>query len=320
MSEDKLVNQESWKNSGPLNVAEGDPRWRAGYGRGIGGDDMVEPGGSTQRINTTGEQVQNNGNAWVVLGRDRTGSRMSGYGGAGATQASAIDFCVGMGIGSNPGPATAEVVDPNFKSDAARIYISQRTNIDEAFRLTTPESNSDIGISENQSGIGIKADSIRVIGVNGVKLISRPQNKDSRDGTAVYGGIELIACNDQKSLQYMVKGGNLVTALSELEERISAVQEVLFGFLKSQIVFNSSLATHVHVAPQAPGGAIPTLPSVSLVGTGTETIASEIEGVLDTFKEKLNLNINWHQKYLASLGVDDDNNPTYILSRYNKVN
>jgi len=305
-TEEKLVNQDGFKNDGPLNVAESDPYWQAGHERGLANESMLEP--LPKRITTSGEDVINRGNAWIVLGRDRPGSRASGYGGGGATQASAIDICVGMG-GPLAGPAEAEFVDPNFRGDAARIYISQRSDIDDAFRINTEESNSGIGSSQNQSAIGIKADSVRVIGVNGIKLITRPQNKDSRDGFAAYNGIELIACNDQKSLQYMVKGENLVKALSDMEERVTALSAMVMTFLAAQLKFNTVISSHGHIGPKAEVG-----PSFSLIGTGIETATKEVEGAMNNFIERLNLNITWHNKYLGSMSSE------YILSKYNKVN
>jgi hypothetical protein len=309
--EEDLVDKRAWKNDGPESVADSVPF----PDKGIGGNSMLEP--LPKRINTTGEKIVNRGNSWFILGRDRTGSRASGYGGAGATQASSIDICVGMGNGSNPGPATAEFVDPNFKSDSARIYITQRTNIDEAFRLGAQGSQSDIGDTENQSGIGMKADSIRIVGTNGIKLITRPQNKDSRDGTASFTGIELIACNDQKELQYMVKGQNLVEALSELEDRVAALSGILLTFLSAQLQVNTALASHTHqIAGASPAGPVSgvAFPSPRLAGKAVSTIMDEVEAVMDVFKERINLNINWHQRYLGGASSK------YILSKYNKVN
>ena len=49
-----------------------------------------------QFIQTESERViSNKNNAWIVLGRDRPGNRMSGYGGRGDTQAGSIDLVVG---------------------------------------------------------------------------------------------------------------------------------------------------------------------------------------------------------------------------------
>ena len=315
MGEERLVDHSGADNDGPQQICETDPSY---YG-GVLNESIQEP--LPRRINTTGEKVLNRGNSWIVLGRDRIGSRPSGYGGAGATQASAIDLCVGMG---GPTPAGSEHVDPNFKGDSARIYISQRSNIDEAFRLTSAVgpnqsdslSNSDIGYPENQSAIGIKADSVRVIGTNGIKLITRPQNKDSRDGNASFAGIELAAGNDEEELQYMVKGENLIDSLSELEERITDISAVLMTFLTTQIKVNARLCAHTHTVYGPPSGnpigtAAPNTPLFTAAGNA---VVDELEGVIDNLMTRINLNIFWHNKYLNAMSSK------YILSKYNKVN
>ena len=83
--------------------------------------------------------LENNRNASIVLGVDRNGSVTSGYGGRGGTQVGAVDIVAGR-----MGPYVQEhdvasglpiEVNPNFKVDAARIYISQKSDIDEYFGL-----------------------------------------------------------------------------------------------------------------------------------------------------------------------------------------
>jgi len=319
---EKNVDLSGFENDAVVTVAENDPSYEAGHGRGLYCEDILEP--LPQRINALGETVTKNGNAWIVLGRDRPGSRSSGYGGSGATQASSIDLCVGMGTGRNN-----EQVDPNFKGDAARIYISQRCDVDDAFRLMPPQTGmsdpstgesdgiSDIGYPKNQSAIGIKADSVRVIGTNGIKCITRPQNQDSRGGTAAFAGIELIAGNDEGELQYMVKGDNLIECLSDLEDRIAKVASMVFNFLTAQIKVNAGLAKHYHFGMGVSLGVpvpVTTYPSLDLAPVSLNAILDEAQGVMDNFSERANLNINWHQKYLTPM------NSKYILSKYNKVN
>jgi len=71
-----------------------------------------------------------------VLGRDRPSDRTSGYGGSGDTGASSIDIVTGR-FGDKTEPLSGEqvYVDANLKRDAARIYISQRADIDDYFKL-----------------------------------------------------------------------------------------------------------------------------------------------------------------------------------------
>jgi hypothetical protein len=308
-------------DSGQAIIAENDPNYRAGYGTGVLNEAIVEP--LPKRITTDGETVINRGNSWIVLGRDRPASRASGFGGSGATQASAIDLVVGMGALDRDEP---EYADPNFKGDSARIYISQRSNIDDAFNITS-ERASDIGNQKNQSAIGMKADSVRIIGTNGIKLLTRMHNRDSRGGLAAYNGIELVAGGRaggekaEEQLQYMVKGENLVDALSELEDRIVELYSIVLNFLKAQIQVNAAIASHNHMGTGVGGNAggpiatvVTTAPSFTLPSTCVQAIQDAAEGMVDNMKGRTNMNINWHNKYLVEASSN------YILSKYNKVN
>ena len=86
-------------------------------------------------------------NSYIVLGRDRPRSRNSGYGGKGDTQSSMIDLVVGRMADS---PQDGVIADPNFSTDSARIYISQKTDVDKNFGLA-PGS----GQSRAKSAIGL---------------------------------------------------------------------------------------------------------------------------------------------------------------------
>tara|TARA_Y100000310_G_scaffold339095_1_gene430683 strand:- start:10614 stop:11627 length:1014 start_codon:yes stop_codon:yes gene_type:complete len=322
-------------NTAPLDIANTDPSYPA-YGAGVYGDEIVEP--LPRRIPAPSEDILQKGNSWIVLGRDRTGSRASGHGGAAETGCSAIDICVGMG---GPCPTNGENVDPNFKADGARIYVSQKTNIDVAFNTGWRDIGLRDGIlqgrntrgagmmsdSFNESGIGIKADAVRIIGTNGIKLVTRTQNRDSQGLLADYNGIELIANMDDSDLQYMVKGNNLVACLNDLEKRINAVMGVLLEVIRAQNTYNKAILNHTHqITPAVIGGSAAgpvtanlvypkTSKAATLVPSGCKTITDFATESLDVFKNRINLNINWNTKYLT--GGDTAN---YILSQYNKVN
>ncbi len=148
------------------------------------------------------EIVKGANNTWIILGRDRPASRLSGYGGLGDTQAGAIDIVVGR-MGAKPQDGV--YVDPNFKTDSARIYISQKTDIDKNFSIVA----GGVGDSIARSSIGMKADSIRIIGREGIKLVTATDMENSQGGqiTATMG-IDLIAGNNDEDLQPIVKGEN----------------------------------------------------------------------------------------------------------------
>jgi hypothetical protein len=266
---------------------------------GASGNFMVEP--LPRYLNSPCERVTQHGNSWIVLGRDRPASRASGYAGQGHTQASSIDIVVGRGA---PVPDHDANVDPSFSNDAARIYISQKTDIDDNFALRGTNR------SVAKSGIGIKADAIRIIGRQGIKLVTSP-----RSG-ATGAGIEIMAGNDDEGLQPMVRGQNLVDAFSDLEANLNQLSALVLNFLKSQASFNASIASHTHAGATTTPIPIPLLtsPAITLVPAGIQATLETAEAMVDNFRGRMNTNILWHNKYL---------NPTsskYICSKYNKVN
>ena len=108
----------------------------------------------------------------IVFGRDRNArSHFSGYGGRGCTSAGSIDIVVGSG---GPKPEHKQVAGPNFFTDASRIYLSHRADIDRYFNLST---DPDVGVSpsENRAAIGIKSDSVRIVGREGVRIYTNPR-------------------------------------------------------------------------------------------------------------------------------------------------
>mgnify|MGYP003634868923 FL=1 len=274
-------------------------------GAGIFGDSITEA--MPRYIQSPCESVTQHGNSWIVLGRDRPASRASGYSGQGHTQASSIDIVVGRGA---PVPTSDINVDPSFSTDAARIYISQKTDIDDNFKIV----NGGMGSSHAKSGIGIKADAVRIVGTEGIKLVTRTSATNSKGGSVAAAGIELIAVNDEEGLQAMVKGQNMVDALTDLEERISDLSATVLTFLKAQTTFNASIASHTHLATQAPAGIIPTAPSIQLIGAGINATLDSAEAMIGNFKGRMNTNILWHNKYLNPMSSK------YICSKYNKVN
>jgi hypothetical protein len=294
-----------------LEVCEQDESYISGRrGAGIFCDYMTEA--IPDFIDANCEKKINRGNSWIILGRDRPASRASGYGGQGHTQASSIDIVVGR----NPNSAVS--VDPSFSSDAARIYISQKTDLDINLGITpnpaTPDNpwqaiKSQLN-SRSVSGIGIKADAVRIVGDMGIKLVTRTSATNSKDGSIAPNGIELIANNDDNDLQPMIKGKNMVEALAGLEEKISKLSALVLNFMKEQASYNNTIAAHTHIAP--PAG--PTTPSIELVPAGINAAISTAEAMVDNFKGRMNMNISWHNKYLSPISEK------YICSKYNKVN
>ena len=193
---------------------------------GIFGERVVAP--KIQYNFAPSDKVIQNGNAFITFGSDRPSGKSSGLGGQGATGANAIDIVVGR-LSSAKSPDGA-IADNSFSSDAARIYISQLTNIDFNFGLDAGKS----GLMEARSGIGIKADGVRVIGREGVKIVTGRANNVTGFGmkgeTNSLGGknaqpaplIELIAGNNTEPSY--IPGGEYLS-----NERIDTLQGVAMG-------------------------------------------------------------------------------------------
>lgn len=288
--------------------------------KGIAGDYLKED--IPQFIKRSGDiEIKNENNAWIILGRDRVGNVSSGYGGTApplGSNAAAIDMVVGRDITN----VNAEgYLENNFINDAARIYISQKTDIDKNFRITGGTQ------SEMQSGIAIKADAVRVIGREGIKLVTGvvrdEKNSQGQVPLKVYG-IELIAGNFELenlssaistygsvNIQPLVKGDNLRKALDDLSKRIEDLSGIISTFLTSQMDYNATIALHYHYSPFY---AIPTTPSDTVALKGMEVAMKQLKDCvlgLTTFKVNIN---SFRTNYLLPSSKE------YINSKFNRTN
>ena len=238
-------------------------------------------------------------NCYVIMGRDRRNSLGSGYGGLGDTQCGAIDIVVGRH------PKAYEnneelFANPDFRNDAARIYISQKTDIDDYCGIKQGP------ISKSLSGITLKADDVRVVGRRNIKLVTFTDPYDSRgpgkgDIESV-GGIHLIAGNQttQKTDKYilgavqpMVKGFNLNVLLSKMIDAVFETTVLLDASLNRLIESWEYITQHEHhgfyfekstVSPEL----IKTIPNLQL------RMAKQQKQEIADFQMRLkNLKANW---------------------------
>jgi len=314
--ESKIRNQENLQT--PLREsAQNNPNKSAG----LDGNFICEPVPFYDKTETE-TVIKNNNNAWIVLGRDRPSTPASGYGGQGGTQCASIDLVVGRMSSVGGGPKSDIWVSPNFTSDAARIYISQRTNIDENFDLVA----GGVGISKARSGIALKADAVRIIGREGIKLVTNTDKKNSQGGNinSTYG-IDLIAGNDEAEqsgplqsfefggrnfLQPLVKGDNLSAALDELADQLGDLATRFDKFVAAQVQYNTVLSTHVHPLP------IPVAPSLPSVELAPSFIVSNIRQFIGassvSWAQSINLS-TFKTNYLKPEG------DRWICSRHNRT-
>lgn len=263
-------------------------------------------------------------NTWIVMGRDRAdpekASRASGYGGRGNTQCGAIDIVVGR---MSPNPTSVgedgkrTEVDPMFnltqkgdqvQCDAARIYISQKTDVDKNFNLKAGK----VGLAEARSAIAMKADGIRIMAREGIKLVTRADKMNSQGGPITkIRGIDIIAGNDEKSLQPMVLGGNMRECIEDMASVLSEVVGTLSHVVSNVAQLDAALSTHFHPSPFF--GA-PTLPSPTLTPVA---IASLVKlASIDTFSAAAQkFNIARVKQLYTGPGAKKP-----IRSKYNNVN
>jgi hypothetical protein len=238
-------------------------------------------------IKADGERViSNSNNSWIVLGRDRKNNLASGYGGAGHSGASSIDLVVGR---ASSGPNDEMYSDPNFESDAARIYISQKTDIDDYLSLV----DGTVGNSEGRSAIGLKADSIRLAAREGIKIITNAGETNSFGGMLMgTKAIDLIAGNDDSNLQPIPMGDNLTSALETVNENISRLNAVVMNFMVNQSAFNVALQAHTH----APSFGM--APSIELQPVGTISSSQIMSNLPKLWLNKVNTEFVFGFNYL----------------------
>ena len=271
--------------------------------RGINGDPLPEP--LPKFIKTKSEKViAGENNTWIVLGRDRPATRGSGY--INNTQAGAIDIVVGRGApcpkkyqpAAEKGDSRKKLkdkqmwLDPNFAFDAARIYISQKTDVDYWFDL----AEGKVGNATTKSAVALKADGIRIIAREGIKLVTHVDGFNSQGGEigGVYG-IDLIANNDDELLQPLVKGSNLIECLSGLITHVDKLTGIVDALLQYQTKFNAAVTHHTHLSPAktipVPGGVIwETGPSMPVIAAGINVQVNHLSQCKrSTMLEKANL-------------------------------
>lgn len=278
--------------------------------RGVFGDKQIES--IPEYISSPCEHIiKNEAGSFIVLGRDRPKDRTSGYSGKGDTQCASVDIVVGR-LGSRARKTNEQneqmYVDPSFELDAGRIYISQKTDIDDNFSLVSGK----VGNSKIRSAIALKADGIRIIAREGIKLVTGVDRINSQGGEirSVYG-IDLIAGNNDKGIQPIPLGDNLRAALEKLTGLVENLSGIVTNFLEIQGEFNAQIAGHFH---NSSFFGLPTIPSQVLVPAGALASFQMLTKVMGNLI-KLKANVaGFKTNYLSQHGGK------YINSRWNNTN
>jgi hypothetical protein len=254
--------------------------------------------------------IEGRNNTFITLGRDRPSTLESGYGGAGFDKCGAIDIVAGR---ASPFAKESDekqnqlFVDNSLEFDAARLTISQTTNVDSNFNICNKNSYP----SDAESAVAAKADHIRMIGRKSIRFVTGTDKYDSNGNLlSRQQGIELVAGNDDKDLQSMIKGENLVEYLEKLQDTIRVHNsEIIFLYSLLTSVL-SALNAHTHITSPTGG---PSSPSIELA-SALPVLSSQIMlHTVDRQNETIKSTIQ-KESYLRAYGAKN------IKSRLNKVN
>lgn len=216
--------------------------------RGLGCGPPIAPKPARQPAGSE-KTIQGSSNASISLGVDRPGGLTSGLGGQGIPAAT-IDLCAGhMGSYARDTDDRGEQLqyNPNFQVDAARVYISELTNIDENMKLPA----GSLGERTMTSAVAIMADAINIQskGEGGIKIAAYPTNRDSQGQKNLKNpGIDLMV-GDGEDQQPLVKGDNLIELLKEMSKEIDDLRGTQEQFVRLQGNFNDKLMAHNHNSP-----------------------------------------------------------------------
>ena len=245
----------------------------------------------TPRKHLTFREAANNSviqhyGSYIVMGSDRLGHLGQGSGASGYSNADCIDMVVGRGAnlnpeavnkGEQPGPPDGFIVGPLPTSDAARIYISSKTNLDKNFGIDQSPRDAHVGSNKHLlSGIAIKADDVRMIARNNIKIVtgrnqgfSGGKERNSLGGDSPQAGtISLIGGNYTDSsiklmglfspngpvqsvpyLQPAVKGHNLVECLNALFEYVDQINSTIFNLTLSSMGLRTAFIADPLMSP-----------------------------------------------------------------------
>lgn len=277
---------------------------------GIKNSALYDPTNTPVFNQTLSEDVwQGRDNTWIVLGRDRPGGWDSGYGGMGHLKAGAIDIVVGR-LSAEDARYNIGPVNPNAGGDAARIYISQKADIDDYYSIPDGRTGKSLALSS----IAIKADAVRVVARDSLKLVTRTDALLSNGQNAYTAtGVQLICKNesDNSPLQPIPKGTNLMSALDGLKKNIEELNGIVFNFLTTQKKFNEKIATHTHYSPFF---AKKTSLDPKVTIKHKEVVIQQFFKVEQGLKFNLNNLTSWKSKYLNKIS------PDYINSKYHYLN
>jgi hypothetical protein len=294
---------------------------------GIGGTRSYEHRAAFRRLSNE-KVIDGYDDTYIVLGRDRNGSEYSGKGGVGYTKCGAIDIVAGRTTNKVYKQNKEQIengtfLNPSFSEDAARIYISQKTDVDLSFAI--PSSTH--GIAQIGSAIAAKADNIRIMARESVKIVSSMSTENSSGLQIPGAGIELIAIEpgltlddylspaddpENPVMQPIPKGDNLRLAFEEVLGLLNNLAGLFTEYVALQTELNHYFASHTHLETFYGNQGIPSIDVSSPLCINNIEVQDYIINGLESFV-KNNLN-QVRNKYIVP------GTKKYINSTYHYLN
>ena len=246
--------------------------------------------------------------ARIVLTRDNFGHRATGLGGAGATKCEAIDIVAGSLSCSKELKNGKTQSRANFAEDGARIYLTERGDINAYFATAKSDSAGVSASSKMKSGIGIKSDHTLVIGRERVRILAGVSKYDGGErlvtGNQPTKPIIEIGATSSERHHKAVLGDNLVKYLKEVNDTISDLNQKIASIEIDLLRYKFAMAKHVH--PGVGQGVVITFPDFSsAVPAFLDSVPDTLNTITSTIADEYNQIIT-ELKYfgLPNLGVE----------------
>ncbi len=200
---------------------------------------------------------------------------------------------------------------PGVLMDAARIYITQMSDIDDYFGIAKRGFKTDLGPT---SAIMMKADRIRLHSRRDIKIIAGKESGVDIDSNGYLikekPRIHLMAGNGTLGNQQPIPlGDNLVECIKSIFEALQDNLEIMHSITKSQAELNTVVENSIRVNPAGP-----TAPD----------FVSQIAGVFKKLSDMKDIFSIYYSKFLNLPGQEltylEPSSTKYILSRYNTTN
>ena len=242
-------------------------------------------------ISRISEGSKNQG-ARIVLTKDNYGSRATGVGGQGGTMCEAIDIVAGALSCESRIKTSATETRANFVSDGARIYLTERGDIQHYFCLGDGSKATSI-TSQMKSGIGIKADHTMVIGRERVRILVGLSKAVGLERLVNYNKditpkIEIARIGDDKA-QPAVLGNNLIKYLKKQNEEVQALRNRVQDLENNLVQYKAAMALHGHMGGGL--GVVTVAPSPGAASEGIQSIPEFFQttmgNIIETYRATL---------------------------------